>query len=313
VTKNSGSVSRSDERAVASGGVPEHTSVSDTDLIQLQPMFRMFARHWLLAIVTMVLVAGVVFGLSFLMTKRYEASATVMPVSQEGPGSLLRTLASQVGGLAALAGVDASGGSMTASQAVALLQSRELIQRFVTDQNLLPVLFSGQWDSSKGDWKHSITRRPPSLEDAYRLITRRVLSVEEDRRTGLVIIRVTWTDPELAAKWANELLRRANEKARELALRDADQSLVHLKREMDRATAVEVRQSIAALMEAQLNKKVLAEVRPDFAFRVLDTALPSDLDNFVSPSRKIYLGAGLGLGLVAALLLVLFMDTRRRQ
>ena len=313
MTKNDGSASRSDERAPVSGGVPEHGSASDTDLIQLQPMFRMFARHWLPAITTMFLVAGVVFGVSFLVTKRYEASATVMPVSQEGPGSLLRTLASQVGGLAALAGVDASGGSMTASQAVALLQSRELIQRFVTDQNLLPVLFSGQWDSSKGDWKHSITRRPPSLEDAYRLITRRVLSVEEDRRTGLVIIRVTWTDPELAAKWANELLRRANEKARELALRDADQSLVHLKREMDRATAVEVRQSIAALMEAQLNKKVLAEVRPDFAFRVLDKALPSDLDNFVSPSRKIYLGAGLGLGLVAALLLVLFMDTRRRQ
>jgi uncharacterized protein involved in exopolysaccharide biosynthesis len=65
-------------------------------------------------------------------------------------------------------------------------------------------------------------------------------------------------------------------------------------------------------MEAQLNKKVLAEVRPDFAFRVLDKALPSDLHNFVSPSRKVYLGAGLGLGLVAALLLVLFIDSRRR-
>jgi uncharacterized protein involved in exopolysaccharide biosynthesis len=312
VTNNDGSVAHFDKRAPASDGVPEHTSVLDADLIQLQPMFRMFARHWLLAMVTTVLVAGVVFGASFIVTKRYEASATVMPVSQEGPGSMLRSLASQVGGLAALAGVDASGGSMTSSQAAALLQSRELIQQFVADQNLLPVLFSDQWDKGKGDWKPAITGGAPTLEDAYRLITRRVLSVEEDRRTGLVIIRVTWTDPELSAKWANELLRRANEKARDLALRDSDQILEHLRREMDRTNAVEVRQSIAALMEAQLNKKVLAEVRPDFAFRVLDTALPSDLDNFVSPSRTVYLGAGLGLGLGAALLLMLFMDSRRR-
>lgn len=312
MTKIDGSVSRSDDLAASSSGAPEQTAVSDADVVQLQPIFRMFARHWLLAIGTVVLVAGVVFSVSFLVTKRYEASATVMPVSQEGPGSVLRTLASQVGGLAALAGVDASGGSMTASQAVALLQSRELIQQFVADQNLLPVLFERHWDSRTGDWKPSIRGVPPSLEDAYRLITRRVLAIEEDRRTGLVIIRVTWTDPELSAKWANELLRRANEKARDLALRDADQSLAHLKREMDRTTAVEVRQSIAALMEAQLNKKVLAEVRPDFAFRVLDKALPSDLHNFVSPSRKVYLGAGLGLGLVAALLLVLFIDSRRR-
>jgi uncharacterized protein involved in exopolysaccharide biosynthesis len=287
-------------------------SALNVELVQLQPLFDRFVRHWAIAALSFVLTTTAVFSLTFVVGKRYESVAVVMPVNPEGAGSALRSIVSQFGAIASLAGLDSSFGSMTTSQAVALLQSRELLQRFVEERGLMPVLF----DSGLDRWKERVLDDPPTPEDAYRLLRKKVLSVEEDRKTGLVVIRVRWKDPKLAAEWVNELLSRANARARELALRDAQQSIEHLKLEMDRASAVELRQSVAKLIEAQLGKKVLAEVRPDFAFRVLDPALPSDRDHFVSPSRVIFLTVGIGLGVLIAVVLVTLADrsgSRRRQ
>ena len=50
----------------------------------------------------------------------------------------------------------------------------------------------------------------PTMEDAYRLFDS-IRNVDEDIQTGLVTVTVDWSDPKLAAEWANGLVQDVNE------------------------------------------------------------------------------------------------------
>src|SRR5437870_3929483 len=97
-------------------------------------------QRWRLpALATVVaLAAGLVFG--FITTPIYRAQAVLSPVANESEG-MLSSLANEVGGLAALAGISLTGGKNRSQEAIATLQSRALTEQYVKERGLLPVLF----------------------------------------------------------------------------------------------------------------------------------------------------------------------------
>ena len=38
-----------------------------------------------------------------------------------------------------------------------------------------------------------------------------ILSVDEDKKSGLISLSISWKDPEVAAQWANDLVKQLNE------------------------------------------------------------------------------------------------------
>jgi uncharacterized protein involved in exopolysaccharide biosynthesis len=136
-----------------------------------------------------------------------------------------------------------------------------------------------------------------------------VLRVSQDRQTKIVTLRVDWTDPEMAAQWAGELVRRVNERMRERALRRAEGNLKYLEAELARTNVVALQQSIGRIVENEMQTVMLARGNEDFAFRVLDGPIaPKDP---VRPKRLFVVVLGTLIGALVGIVGVLAVRVSR--
>ncbi len=268
-------------------------------------------RYWLVLGAAALLSAVVAYGVSYLFPRTYRAATVLTPVSGEEANSPLQALASRYGALAGLVGIDLGGGDYSTAAVIALLKSRDFIETFIAERELLPVLFWKRWDAEKRQWKGN-DDPPPSLQDGYEYFTRNIMSVAEDRKTGLVTVAIEWRNNVQAAEWANALVEGVNARTRQLAIDNAAKSIDYLTREAKRAESVELRQSIFSLLESQMNKRMLAITRPDFAFRVIDPAKPSQPYRYVKPRRVRFALFGFVLGGLVTLAIVSAREVRRR-
>jgi uncharacterized protein involved in exopolysaccharide biosynthesis len=247
-----------------------------------------------------------------LKTPEYRATAQLAYVSEDGAASgLLSSLQSQFGGLASLAGVNVGGsGGTSKEEAIALLTSRTLLQAFVSENDLLPVLFKGSWDAEAKAWSVA-GEDVPTLEDAYLLLTEKLLKVQVDSKTSLISVTVQWTDRDVAARWANELVRRANEHLRGQVIDDAQRSIEYLTAEIAQTSSVEVKSGLYNLIQSQINRTTLAKAREDFAFKVVDPAMAPDADRIAVPNRLLVALIGFLFGAFVGTGAVLLRDIAR--
>jgi uncharacterized protein involved in exopolysaccharide biosynthesis len=227
----------------------------------------------------------------------YRAEALLAPAEEQSqPG-----LAAQFGGIASLAGINLDAGDSV--EPVAVLQSRAFARAFISDFKLIPVFFSGEWDSAKNRWRDDDAGGAPDIRDAVEFFHEKVLKVSKDRATGLVTLAIEWTDPGLAARWANSLVERLNASLRERALREAEHNVAFLETEMAQTNVITLQQSIGRLLENELQKLMMARGNDEFAFRVIDVATtPKDP---VWPNALLFGIAGLMVGAILGMFVVL--------
>lgn len=250
-----------------------------------------------------VAIAALFTVAAFIMTPVYRATTVLVPVERQA-GSLngaLGSMLGSLGGLASLAGLG-MGGSTDVEEALAVLKSREFTEAFIVDKQLLPLLFAGRWDAQQKTWKGE---KHPTLAMGYKVFDRRLRTVTRDKKTGLVTLTIDWRDREQAAEWANEMVARLNAEMRKRALTEAEASVRYLEAEMQATALVGSRDAIGRLIEAQINQRMLANVTREYAFRIADRALPPDQTDPVKPNKTLMLAAGLLVGGVFGLLVVL--------
>ena len=102
--------------------------------------------------------------------------------------------------------------------------------------------------------------------------------------------------------WANELVSRINHHEKQLAIKEAEKSIAYLKEQLAKTSVVEMQQAIYQLMEAQTKKIMLANVRDQYAFKVIDPAVVPEKK--IKPNRKLIVVLGFMLGLVASIFVV---------
>ncbi len=258
---------------------------------------------------------GAVVGLAialatgFLMRPVYRAAVVVMPATgKDLGGGAVAGLLSRFGGDL---GIDGAGGQER-DEALAVLKSRQFVQQFIADENLLPVLFAERWDAEAKAWRDTDPDRVPSAWDGWMRFDRQVRTILEDRDRALVTIRIEWYDPALAARWANELVARANRELRTRRLQQIEARLQFLQAELGRTQLVELRNAISKVMEAQINERMLANSRPEYAFRVIDPAVAPDVDQPERPKRLLLAVLGLVGGALAGLLAALLFRYARQ-
>ncbi len=284
---------------------------------------------WITALTTSCALLYAVFA-----TPVYRAEVLMAPAGdRDDIGNPLSFLPGQLGGFADLVGFG-SGGTIDSQTAIAILESRQFIGEFIDDRRLMPILFADRWDVEKDDWKEptGISRVIGSLSalfsnsnnnsrsnlgvpttwDAYELMRNEILSVSLNEKTGLITLVVEWEDPKLAADWANAALAAVNEHIRTRDVVEAERSIEFLTEQLDPSTAVSVEQAIYSLIEEQTKTIMLANVREEYAFEVIDRAvIPQER---VRPDRvlTLFLGlmVGLVLGSVAALLINLYENKK---
>lgn len=279
--------------------------------IDLAALWETLRNGWRLVGATVLTCTLLAVTAAFYMTPYYRSEVLLAPADDEGVKNGLAGLAGQFGGLADLAGIGISSGDK--EEAIALLKSRTLIQQFIADKQLLPVIFYKEWDAEKKNWKSDDTDDIPTLNEAYEVFDDRIRDVKVDKKTGLVTFSITWRDREQAAEWAEELVRRANLKMREMAKEEANRSLQYLNLELRKAAALEVQQSIFKMMEAQIKTIMVANTREQFAFKIIDAPVVADKDEYVHPKRLLVILFGFASGVFAGVVWVVLRGGKRRQ
>jgi len=268
------------------------------------------ARAWPKTfIATMLLTISALIAYAFLATPVYRGVVKLMPRENDVGGGALSSVLGQFGGLAAMAGL--SLGSVNEQESIAWLKSRALFTQFAKNENLLPILFQKKWDEKAQGWRADL-KRIPTMDDAWAMFDDGIRRVNVDAKTRVITLDVTWKDRELAAAWANELARLANEELRQRALRESAASIASFEEQLSHTDIVELRQAIYKLMEAQFNRSAVAKSRADYALTVLDPAVVPDARRFVSPRRLLMVVISLPLGVFLGVCAVLATESVRR-
>jgi uncharacterized protein involved in exopolysaccharide biosynthesis len=262
-------------------------------MVNLSTVGRAVRSDWRVVIALLVLGGGLAVLRDLVISPTYRSEIIVAVVndstgaSESGIGNL--------GALASLAGVNLSGAESKRAEYLAILQSRRILTKFIRLENLMPILFANRWDSKSNAWRPS-KWKPPTEADAEEYFRHNVVTVADDKKTGLISVRIDWRDPVLAANWANGLVALLNEEVRHTAVDEGRKSIDYLNQELAKTTVSEIRQSISRLLESRLNKIMVANVQDQYALRTVDPALPADPKRPAKPRRALDAVAGTILG-----------------
>jgi uncharacterized protein involved in exopolysaccharide biosynthesis len=204
-----------------------------------------------------------------------------------------------LGRLAGVADLVDLAGSDEKSVAVEVLRSRSLARQYIQECGIASLL---EPDVEEGVAESVV------LDRAVRRFDLKVRSVDEDRRTGIITLSIEWFETNYAADWANGLVALLNREMRERAETDARRNLDYLEAALNRTTSIEIRQALYRLMEGELKSAMLAEVREEYALKVIDSAVPPDLKEHVRPIRWLLILGGIVSGFLIGTVLAVFGD-----
>ena len=244
-------------------------------------IFGLISKYWIVGSILFLIGAGSGAILANVLEPVYRASTIVSVSTGSDSGVGSAELLQSVGGIAALAGINLAVGGGGKDEVLAYFRGRSFLTRFLISSEIIAELADAVDAVYAPDDMNNEKYFTP--QDAYQYFTSRVLSVREDKRSGLISISIDWSDPALAAQWTNSLIDHANDSLRARANEEANESLKFLYDELEHMNIVELRQSLYGAIESQTRKKMLANVQEDYAFRVIDPAMPSDLDRPIRP------------------------------
>lgn len=272
----------------------------DKDEIDLIAFLRvLWERKYVVVFIT------VLFGLASIViaitaTPIYRADVVVTKVSDAnltGAGSL----ASQFGGLGRLVGMNLGQGGL-GREAQAVLESRRLVEEFIKRNDILKELSPADGDSL-------------TLWRAVERFRELRLTIREDATEGITTVSINWTDPAIAARWANEFVALANELIRTRAREESERNIEYLNKQIEQTKEVELQRVMYNLIETETQTLMLANARVEYAFTIVDPAVaPEDR---TSPRRKLIVlsGGALGLffGVLAAFGINIFRQITTRE
>jgi uncharacterized protein involved in exopolysaccharide biosynthesis len=226
---------------------------------------------------------------SLLPTPIYKAAVVVTEVEDKDAAKRLQTTNGSLSALANLTDLDPMQMLTSDARVQQFLHSRELAEAFVERENLGPVLYPK-------------AKQPVTPWFAAKRFRERVVYVLQDKLKGTTTISMEWPDAKVAARWANDYVRLANEMLRDQDLETSRQKVVYLK---TRSLSTDDVLAERALFNAVLQEtatSMYARGRNEYALTVVDPALAPDLRT--RPARRLMASLGATTGFLAAVIVV---------
>lgn len=283
----------------------------------------LWEQKWVIIVVTMMFAISAVF-IAFSLPNKYRAEVILAPATDDAGGGAggLASLASQMGGLANLAGISLSGGDNNkVGQALALLKSRTFLQHFIQKRQLLPDLLALEsWDLETNQYQYNAAvydknsetwvRTPPKNKaviptpwEGYAILLN-MLEINDSATDGTLTLSIDSLSPQLSKRWLEWLVEDLNQTIAAKELNEARKSIVFLKKQIESTKVQELQSIFYRLIEEQTKKVLLGEVRDEYVFTVLaEPVLPEDRS---FPSRALVVLGISFLGGLFSLVIVLF-------
>jgi len=280
---------------------PDTESKISLEIINIRDIINVskeYKEYLLIPIVLSVLIA-LLYG--FLATPVYRAN--ILLADADAESNNLNRIASQYTSLARFAGVSIGGDNDKSATHLAILTSRRFIEQHVVERELRPIIFSNLWDKKKNKW---INDAQPSAGQTHKYISENIIGFEIDRRTGLIHFTIDWSDPAIAAEWANNMISDLNNHIRQEAIEEIQKNIFFLEQQLKLTNQVNAQSVMFGLIEEQTKNIMLANVREEYAFKVIDPAVSPEMK--IKPMRKNILIIGFIVGIFIGFLSVLLRN-----
>lgn len=267
--------------------------------ITLPELLKLFwsKKNTIFATTFLFAVSGAV--ISLILTPIYTSSAVLSASSLESSSSQSRK--SNLGSIASIVGISSTSiGQVPDTQmALAILTSKDFTNRLVQKYDILPDLIAAKkfnknlnepiynkriYDPESSDWKNGKYFPSPTYLQAHEKIHKITnLSIDDD--TDFLSISVEHLSPTFSKYLIEIMVNELNSVTSEKAIKSSAENIAYLKNELSNASELEIRQSIAAILESQLRKQMLASVKKNYMLEYIDPPYLPELKTY--PRRTI--------------------------
>jgi len=194
--------------------------------------------------------------------------------------------------LASIAGINLSEGATDPTMvAIETLKSRRFIKTFIDNHQLLvPLMAADGWEATTDalsidngiydigtqEWLRNVSaplKPKPSDIEAYEFFIEDVLSVSQDKKSGLVTIGIEFYSPTLAKQWVDWLVTDINDYMRAKDLNSAERTISYLSEQLESTSIADMQTIFYQLIEEQTKTIMLANVRQHYVLEVIDPAV----------------------------------------
>ncbi|EJG0419575.1 LPS O-antigen length regulator, partial [Vibrio parahaemolyticus] len=301
---------------------------STDDEIDLRELFKaLWKGKWIIIATTFVFAVGaVLYALS--LPNIYKSDALLAPAESSNGGGLSK-MAGQLGGLAALAGVNLGAGESSQTDlAVQVMKSRQFVETFINKHDLLvPLMAAKDWDLTNnklildeelynpntGEWlrePNGLRGSTPTSQEAFEVFNKEVLTINQDKESSLYTVSVKYYSPYVAQQWVNWLIEDINKVMRERTIAETSQNLAYLNTQLQKTAVADMQSTFYKLIEEQTKSLMLAEVQEEFVFKIIDPAVISETPFL--PNRFIIVLMGSIFGGIFSCFIVLCFFLKRQ-
>jgi len=297
------------------------------DEIDLRELFGVLraGKVKIIAITAMFAVAAVIYALS--VPNQYKATALLAPAQSDGGG--LSGALGQLGGLASLAGVSLGGGESGEAQiAQEIMKSWSYIEGFIADNNIAVEVYAAEgwskgsntlqinndaYDIEANKWlleDESGAIKPPNSWQLFQAFSG-MLSVFEDKKSGLVSVSIEYYSPQIAKQWVDMYVESINRFMQQRQIDKVTRNINYLQEQIEKTAIAEMQEVFYTIIEEQTKNKMLAEASPDYVFVAVGPSMVPELKS--QPNRALICILGTLLGGMLSVLLVLIMHYAKRS
>lgn len=259
----------------------------------------------------------------------YLSEAKLVVANDDQSMNNLSRMTSQLGGLASLAGLNVQSENDESAIALEVLESRQFILELVNELDIAPSIFastgwnkdtrkvefdSSLYDENKDMWLiegEAGTRRPFNFEiiDSFKGL----FSKDFESDGGFLSLSFKHHSPEFAKFLLEQTIVKINSVMRDRALTESEARIDYLNEQIKKTDVATVKTIFFQLVESELQKKMLAETRPEYVFKVIDP--PYFPEEKTSPKRAVIslLFAFLGLMLAVIFYFYRFIFSHRSE
>ena len=297
------------------------------DEIDLRELFGVLwaGKVKIIAITAMFAVASVIYALS--VPNQYKATALLAPAQSDGGG--LSGALGQLGGLASLAGVSLGGGESGEAQiAQEIMKSWSYIEGFIADNNIAVEVYAAEgwskgsntlqinndaYDIEANKWlleDESGAIKPPNSWQLFQAFSG-MLSVSEDKKSGLVSVSIEYYSPQIAKQWVDMYVESINRFMQQRQIDKVTRNINYLQEQIEKTAIAEMQEVFYTIIEEQTKNKMLAEASPDYVFVAVGPSMVPELKS--QPKRALICILGTLLGGMLSVLMVLIMQYAKKS
>ena len=296
------------------------------DEIDLRELFGVLwaGKIKIIAITAVFAIASVIYTLS--VPNQYKATALLAPAQSDGGG--LSGALGQLGGLASLAGVSLGGGEGGEAQiAQEIMKSWSYIESFIADNNIAVEVYAAQgwnkgsnklqinddvYDSENNQWlveNETGVVGPPSSWKLFNAFSK-LLTVSEDKTSGLVSVSIEYYSPQIAKQWVDMYVDAVNRFMQQRQVDKVTKNITYLQEQIEKTSIAEMQEVFYTIIEEQTKNKMLAEASPEYVFVAVSPSMVPEQKS--QPKRALICILGTLLGGMLSVLLVLIMHYAKK-